>query len=95
MFIKACFIKNLTFHHAKSCISYRRNERKWRKWADDVLVHSLSPNVYRTFDEALQAFNWFSDVGEWEKNFPAWERYMMIYVGASAMWLIAKRLKKR
>ena len=39
-----------------------REERKWRKWADDVLVHVLSPNVYRTREEALQAFNWFSEV---------------------------------
>ncbi|XP_065161734.1 prostaglandin E synthase 2 [Atheta coriaria] len=70
-------------------------ERKWRKWADDVLVHDLSPNVYRTKAEALQAFNWFSEVGEWEKNFPSWERNLIVYVGASAMWLIGKRLKKR
>ncbi|KAF4532122.1 hypothetical protein B566_EDAN004128 [Ephemera danica] len=41
-------------------------ERKWRKWADDVLVHALSPN-----------------------------RYIVIYVGALAMWMIGKRLKKR
>lgn len=71
------------------------DERKWRKWTDDVLVHSLSPNVYRTPGEALQAFSWFSEVGEWEKHFPAWERYLIIYVGAYAMWLIGKRLKKR
>lgn len=70
-------------------------ERKWRKWADNVLVHTLSPNVYRTREEALQSFNWFSDVGEWEKNFPSWERNLIIYVGASAMYLIGKRLKKR
>lgn len=70
-------------------------ERKWRKWADDVLVHTLSPNVYRTKDEALQAFNWFSSVGEWEKNFPTWERYLIIYMGAFAMWMIGKRLKRK
>lgn len=70
-------------------------ERKWRQWADNILVHTLSPNVYRTREEALQAFNWFSDVGEWEKNFPSWERYLIIYVGATAMYLIGKRLKKR
>lgn len=70
-------------------------ERKWRKWADNVLVHSLSPNVYRTPTEALQAFNWFSEVGEWKTHFPTWERYLIIYVGAYAMWLIGKRLKKR
>ncbi|CAH1155568.1 unnamed protein product [Phaedon cochleariae] len=74
---------------------YSNEERKWRKWADNVLVHTLSPNVYRTTDEALQAFNWFSEIGEWERNFPTWERYLIIYVGAAAMWLIGKRLKKR
>ncbi|KAG8283337.1 hypothetical protein J6590_018929 [Homalodisca vitripennis] len=36
-------------------------ERKWRKWADSVLVHTLSPNVYRTRAEAFQAFHWFSE----------------------------------
>ncbi|XP_015586173.1 prostaglandin E synthase 2 [Cephus cinctus] len=70
-------------------------ERKWRKWADDVLVHVLSPNVYRSLDEAYQTFNWFSKVGQWEEYFPAWERVIMINVGACAMWLISKRLKKR
>ncbi|GLV43812.1 Suppressor of ref(2)P sterility [Carabus blaptoides fortunei] len=70
-------------------------ERKWRTWADNVLVHTLSPNVYRSQTEALQAFNWFSEVGEWEKHFPTWERLLIIYVGAFAMWLIGKRLKKR
>ncbi|KAJ8975886.1 hypothetical protein NQ317_011357 [Molorchus minor] len=43
-------------------------ERNWRKWADDVLVHTLSPNVYRNREEAIQAFRWFSEVGEWEKK---------------------------
>ncbi|XP_047111752.1 prostaglandin E synthase 2-like isoform X3 [Schistocerca piceifrons] len=70
-------------------------ERKWRKWVDDVLVHTLSPNVYRTRAEAFQAFNWFSEVGEWDKLFPAWERFIMVYVGAVAMWIIGKRLKRR
>ncbi|CAH1961900.1 unnamed protein product [Acanthoscelides obtectus] len=73
----------------------KSEERKWRKWADSVLVHTLSPNVYRTREEAFQAFNWFSEVGEWDKNFPSWERNLIIYVGAGAMWMIGKRLKKR
>lgn len=34
-------------------------------------------------------------MGEWEQNFPTWERMLIIYVGATAMWLIGKRLKKR
>ena len=24
-------------------------ERRWRKWTDEVLVHTLSPNVYRRY----------------------------------------------
>ncbi|KAL1434968.1 hypothetical protein MTO96_011325 [Rhipicephalus appendiculatus] len=39
-----------------------KEEVTWRMWADDVLVHVLSPNVYRTWPEALQAFNYFSKV---------------------------------
>ncbi|KYN32361.1 Prostaglandin E synthase 2 [Trachymyrmex septentrionalis] len=70
-------------------------ERKWRKWADDVFVHTLSPNVYRTLDESYKTFNWFSEVGKWEEYFPTWERLLIVNVGAMAMWLIGKRLKKR
>lgn len=70
-------------------------ERKWRQWADDKLVHTLSPNVYRTFDESYKTFNWFSEVGKWEEYFPTWERLVMINIGAVAMWIISKRLKKR
>ncbi|XP_065205169.1 prostaglandin E synthase 2 [Planococcus citri] len=72
-----------------------KDERKWRKWADDVLVHMLSPNVYRTTDEALQAFNWFSEVGEWDKLFSGIERAFVIYVGAFVMWMIGKKLQKK
>jgi microsomal prostaglandin-E synthase 2 len=30
-------------------------ERRWRKWVDDTLVHTLSPNVYRTPSEVISA----------------------------------------
>ncbi|XP_011632769.1 prostaglandin E synthase 2 [Pogonomyrmex barbatus] len=70
-------------------------ERNWRKWVDEVFVHTLSPNVYRTFNESYKTFNWFSDVGKWEEYFPTWERLLIVNVGATAMWLIGKRLKKR
>lgn len=55
----------------------------------------ISPNVYRTTSEALQTFEWFSQAGEWDVHFPKWERNLMVYVGAGAMWAIGKRLKKR
>jgi len=70
-------------------------ERRWRRWADDVLVHTLSPNVYRSPSEALAAFQWFDEVGNWPELFKAWERYLVIYAGAAVMYIIGKRLKKR
>lgn len=70
-------------------------ERKWRAWADSVYVHTLSPNIYRTIPESLDSFRYFDRVGEWDKNFTAWERSLVIYVGAFAMWMIGKRLQKR
>ncbi|XP_050537640.1 prostaglandin E synthase 2 [Daktulosphaira vitifoliae] len=71
------------------------DERKWRKWSDEVLVHSLSPNAYRSLPEAIDSFKWFSVVGQWEKNFPLWETILMIYGGAFMMWIISKKLKKK
>ena len=71
------------------------SERKWRKWVDDTLVHTLSPNVYRTPTEALQAFTWFDKAGDWPNHFATWERYLVIYFGAAVMWLIGKNLKRR
>ncbi|XP_066955611.1 prostaglandin E synthase 2 [Macrobrachium rosenbergii] len=71
------------------------DERKWRKWVDDVLVHVLSPNVYRTPQESLQAFKWFCKVGNWEEHFAKWEQLLVVYVGAAAMFFIGKNLKRR
>ncbi|KAK3732157.1 hypothetical protein RRG08_026539 [Elysia crispata] len=73
----------------------RSEERKWRRWADDHLVHMLSPNAYRTAREALQAFHYFSYVGEWEKNFSFMERQVVIYAGAFVMYIMGKILKSK
>lgn len=70
-------------------------ERYWREWTDNYLVHVISPNVYRTLSESFDSFNYFSKVGQWDKYFPAWERYICIYIGAIGMYFVSKRLKKR
>lgn len=72
-----------------------RTERKWREWTDKHFVHLLSPNLYRTPSESLETFRWFSEVSEWDKLFPAWERTLMIYGGATAMYFTGQRMKKR
>ncbi|CAI4221541.1 unnamed protein product [Auanema sp. JU1783] len=72
-----------------------KEEREWREWVDDHFIHLISPNVYGTWEEALSTFKWFEQVGNWEINFPYWERILAVYVGAAAMWALSKRLKKK
>uniref|UniRef100_A0A2K5CCX3 GST C-terminal domain-containing protein n=1 Tax=Aotus nancymaae TaxID=37293 RepID=A0A2K5CCX3_AOTNA len=69
----------------------RTEEMKWRQWADDWLVHLISPNVYRTPTEALASFDYIVREGK----FGAVEGAVAKYVGAAAMYLISKRLKSR
>ncbi|KAM9083915.1 prostaglandin E synthase 2 isoform 1-T1 [Megaptera novaeangliae] len=69
----------------------RTEEMKWRQWADDWLVHLISPNVYRTPTEALASFDYIVKEG----NFGTVEGAMAKYMGAAAMYLISKRLKSR
>jgi microsomal prostaglandin-E synthase 2 len=61
------------------------------RWVDNHLVHLLSPNIYRTPKEALEAFDYLTTNG----NFSTMERMTGKYVGAAAMFFIGKRLKKR
>ncbi|CAJ0598878.1 unnamed protein product [Cylicocyclus nassatus] len=76
-------------------IASDRIERQWREWVDAYFIHLISPNVYRTFSESLETFRWFSEFGDWDNIFTVSGRALAVYVGAFAMWLIAKRLKKR
>jgi len=68
-----------------------REEMKWRSWVDHTFVHTLSPNIYRTMKEALQAMEYITHVG----NFSTFERQLVYYSGAAAMYVIGKRVKKR
>ncbi|KAM4665134.1 prostaglandin E synthase 2 [Discoglossus pictus] len=69
----------------------RVEEMKWRRWADDWLVHLISPNVYRTPSESLASFDYIVREG----NFGTVEGLFAKYFGAAAMFVIGKRLKSR
>jgi hypothetical protein len=47
-----------------SSLSIFREEIKWHKWADDWLVHLISPNVYRSTGEALASFDYIVREGK-------------------------------
>lgn len=66
-------------------------EKKWREWVDNHLVHVLSPNIYRTVSEALESFNYITTKG----NFSLYERLVAKYGGAAAMYFVSKKLKKK
>ena len=78
-------------------LSAPKNEKiqKWREWTDSTLVHTLSPNIYRTPGEAIETFRYFSKVGEWDRAFSWIEKNIVIFVGAASMYFIGKMLKKR
>ncbi|KAG2698302.1 hypothetical protein I3760_07G145400 [Carya illinoinensis] len=66
-------------------------ERKWRGWVDNHLVHVLSPNIYRTTSESLESFDYITTHG----NFSFTERIIAKYAGAAAMYFVSKKLKKK
>lgn len=68
------------------------DERKWRAWADDHLVHIISPNVYRTFDESYKSFQHHVKFGNYSNGF---ERGLALYGGTASMWLVSKMLTKK
>lgn len=73
----------------------KRLERDWRKWVDSNFIHVISPNVYRTFSEALDAFEWFDKAGDWANLFNTFERYSVYYLGSVIMYLLSTKLKKK
>uniref|UniRef100_A0A1J3D9W9 Prostaglandin E synthase 2 n=1 Tax=Noccaea caerulescens TaxID=107243 RepID=A0A1J3D9W9_NOCCA len=66
-------------------------ETKWRKWVDNHLVHILSPNIYRSSSEALESFDYITTHG----NFSFTERLVAKYAGATIMYFVSKKLKKK
>ncbi|KAM7479638.1 hypothetical protein LguiA_027851 [Lonicera macranthoides] len=66
-------------------------EKKWRQWVDNHLVHVLSPNIYRNTSEALESFDYITSNG----NFSFTEKYTVKYAGAVAMYFVSKNLKKK
>jgi microsomal prostaglandin-E synthase 2 len=76
----------------KKSKAYLEREEKWMKWIDDRFVHVLTPNIYRTWNEAVRSFDYITQRG----NFGYFERESARWVGAASMYVIAHRvLKKR
>ena len=62
-----------------------KGESARRQWVDDVLVKLLTVNIYRTPGEALGTFDYLT-----QRNFSAWSAFAAKYVGAAAMYGVAR-----
>ncbi|CAA0841133.1 Glutathione S-transferase family protein [Striga hermonthica] len=77
--------------HQDEAIDYDGEEKTWRSWVDNHLVHLLSPNIYRNSSEALESFDYITSHG----NFSFTEKITAKYAGAAAMYFVSKKLKKK
>ena len=68
------------------------SEQKWVNWVDDCLIHLLPPNIYRTPSQALQAFDYITKTSGDFSNF---QKFAIRYIGATVMYFVAKRSKKK
>jgi microsomal prostaglandin-E synthase 2 len=64
---------------------------RWFDWIDSWFVHTLPPNIYRTRKEALETFDYIAE----KENFSPWQRFTIRYIGAAAMYVVSRRLKKK
>lgn len=64
---------------------------QWLQWVDDHLIHLISPNIYRTPTESLQAFDYIAD----NAKFTSWQKFSVRYTGAAAMYFVGKKIKKK
>lgn len=68
------------------------DEEQWRRWVDERLVRLLTVNIYRTAGESWQTFKYITDSS---CNFGFFEAEAARIVGASMMWGISGRLRKK
>lgn len=69
----------------------QEEDAAWLQWVDDHLIHLISPNIYRTPTESLQAFDYIAD----HAKFSSWQKFSVRYTGAAAMYFVGKKIKKK
>uniref|UniRef100_A0A7S1T8I6 Prostaglandin E synthase 2 n=1 Tax=Compsopogon caeruleus TaxID=31354 RepID=A0A7S1T8I6_9RHOD len=77
--------------HEKNTTFSSEEEEKWFRWVDTWLVKLTPPNIYRTASESLQTFDYLTEVS----NFSPWQKQSVRLVGATSMYFIGKRMKKK
>lgn len=68
-----------------------REEREWRQWVDDHLVHTLPPNIYRTLSEARHTATIISE----KSSMTHFQKFLARNIAPVALYLIGKRNIKK
>jgi len=76
---------------SSAALGSTEEERRLLTWVDETLVKMLPPNIYRSLPESLQTFDYVSAC----MDFSAAQKLAIRYVGAAAMYGVAKKLKKK
>eukprot|EP00041_Stephanoeca_diplocostata_P026613 m.720680 g.720680 ORF g.720680 m.720680 type:complete len:151 (-) comp23006_c0_seq14:2468-2920(-) len=67
-------------------------ELRWRTWVNTKLVHLLTANIYNTWAESMQTFDYLLTHG----NFPKFQQTLSRYSGAIVMFALSKlKLNKK
>ena len=87
-------IEKRSWGASKSKKSLQENEKKderWRRWVDEKLVKTITVNIYRNARESFQTFDYITEHG----NFGWVQKHAARVVGATMMWSLSNRLKKK
>lgn len=76
---------------ASASASSTTEEERWRRWVDERLVRVITVNIYRNARESWQTFDYIADHG----NFCWVQREAARVAGATIMWSLSGRLKKK
>ncbi|GMH39397.1 hypothetical protein BSKO_07295 [Bryopsis sp. KO-2023] len=74
-----------------SSSDHSEEENKWRKWVDERFVRIITANIYRTWGESWQTFDYITEHG----NFGSVSRHAARAFGSATMWAIGKRMPKK
>ena len=64
-----------------------KKEDEWFAWVDSRFVHVVTPNIYRTWEEAQRSFDYITERG----NFNWFTRQAIALSGAASMYVISHR----
>jgi microsomal prostaglandin-E synthase 2 len=76
---------------APSSSKLGKRDEIWRRWVDEKLVRAITVNIYRNAKESFQTFDYITENG----NFGWVQKNAARIVGATMMWSLSSRLKKK